>query len=70
MLTGLAISGLGKQKEAAWLLVQYLSDKVSSKQYMLQGGLGARQSSWTDPDVVKALDAEFLETGRISTQIN
>ena len=43
---------------------------MSSKQYMLQGGLGARQSSWTDPDVVKALDAEFLETGRISTQIN
>ena len=69
-VTGLAISGLGKQKEAAWLLVQYLSDKASSKQYMLQGGLGARQSSWTDPDVVKALDAEFLETGRISTQIN
>ena len=69
-VTGLAISGLGKQKEAAWLLVQYLSDKASSKQYMLQGGLGARESSWTDPDVVKALDAEFLETGRISTQIN
>lgn len=69
-VTGLAISGLGKQKEASWLLVQYLSDKTTSKQYMLQGGLGARQSSWSDPDVVKVLDAEFLETGRISTQIN
>jgi multiple sugar transport system substrate-binding protein len=69
-VTGLAISGLGKQKEAAWLLVQYLSDKTTSKQYMLQGGLGARQSAWNDPEVVNALDAEFLETGRISTQIN
>ena len=69
-VNGLAISGLGRQKEAAWLLVQYLSDRTTSKRYMLQGGLGARQSAWTDPDVVKALDPEFLETGRISTQIN
>jgi multiple sugar transport system substrate-binding protein len=68
--TGLAISGLGKQQDAAWLLVQYLSDKTSSKRYMLQGGLAARQSAWTDPDVVKALDPEFLETGRVSTAIN
>ena len=69
-VTGLAISGLGRQKEAAWLLVQYLSDKTSSKRYMLQGGLAARQSAWTDPDVVKALDPEFLDTGRLSTQVN
>ncbi len=69
-VNGLAISGLGKQKEASWLLVQYLSDKVTSKRYMLQGGLAPRKSAWTDPDVVKALDPEFLETGRISTQIN
>ena len=67
---GLAISGLSKQKEAAWLLVQFLSDRTTSKRYMLQGGLAPRQSSWTDPDVVKALDPEFLETGRLSTQIN
>ena len=67
---GLAISGLGKQKEASWLLVQYLSDRTTSKRYMLQGGLAPRQSAWSDPDVVKALDPEFLETGRISTQIN
>jgi multiple sugar transport system substrate-binding protein len=32
------------------------------------GGLGARQSAWSDPEVTKALDPEFLETGRISTQ--
>jgi multiple sugar transport system substrate-binding protein len=69
-VNGLAISGLGKQKEAAWLLVQYLSDKITSKRYMLQGGLAPRQSAWVDPDVVKALDPEFLETGRISTEIN
>ena len=69
-VNGLAISGLGKQKEASWLLVQYLSDKVSSKRYMLQGGLAPRHSAWIDPDVVNALDPEFLETGRISTQIN
>ncbi|MBV9812982.1 MAG: extracellular solute-binding protein [Acetobacteraceae bacterium] len=68
-VTGLAISGLGKQKEASWLLVQYLSDKTTSKRYMLQGGLAPRRSAWSDPDVVKALDPEFLETGRISTQI-
>lgn len=69
-VTGLAISGLGKQKEASWLLVQYLSDRTTAKRYMLQGGLAARQSAWTDPDVVKALDPEFLDTGRLSTQIN
>ncbi len=68
--TGLAISSLGKKKEAAWLLVQYLSDRTTSQRYMLQGGLAARQSAWTDPEVMKALDPEFLETGRISTQIN
>jgi multiple sugar transport system substrate-binding protein len=67
---GLAISGLGKQKEAAWLLVQYLSDKTTSKQYMLQGGLAPRQSAWIDPDVVKALDPEFLDTGKASVQVN
>ena len=69
-VNGLAISGLGKQKEASWLLVQYLSDKTTSKQYMLQGGLAPRQSAWVDPEVVKALDPEFLETGRASTQVN
>lgn len=68
--TGLAISGLSKQKEAAWLLVQFLSDKTTSKRYMLQGGLAARQSAWTDPDVVKTLDPEFLETGRYAAQVN
>ncbi len=69
-VNGLAISGLGKQKEAAWLLVQYLSDKTTSKQYMLQGGLAPRQSAWVDADVVKALDPEFLETARASVQVN
>ena len=69
-VTGLAMSGLGKQKEAAWLLVQFLSDKTTSKRYMLQGGLAARRSAWNDAEVVKALDPEFLDTGRISTEIN
>jgi len=68
--TGLAISALGTKKEAAWLLVQFLSDKTSSQRYMLQGGLGARQSAWSDPEVRAALDPQFLEAGRISTQIN
>jgi len=67
---GLAVSGLGKQKEAAWALVQYLSDRKTSKQYMLKGGLAPRQSAWAWPEVVKALDPEFLETGRASAQIN
>jgi multiple sugar transport system substrate-binding protein len=69
-VAGLAISGLGKQKEASWLLVQYLSDRTTSKQYMLHGGLAPRQSAWVDPDVVKALDPEFLDTGRASVQVN
>ena len=69
-VNGLAVSGLGKQKEAAWALVQYLSDRKTSKQYMLKGGLAPRQSAWADPEVVKALDPEFLETGRASAQIN
>ncbi len=69
-VTGLAISGFSKRKEAAWLLVQYLSDRITSKRYMLQGGLAARQSAWVDPDVVKALDPEFLATGRASVRIN
>ena len=64
------VSGLGRQKEAAWALVQYLSDRKTSKQYMLKGGLAPRQSAWADPEVVKALDPEFLETGRASAQIN
>ena len=67
--TGLAISSLSKKKEAAWMLVQFLSDKTQSQRYMLQGGLGARASAWTDPEVIKALDPEFLETGRASTLI-
>ncbi len=67
--TGLAISSFSKKKEAAWLLVQFLSDKTQSQRYMLQGGLGARASAWTDPEVIKALDPEFLETGRASTLI-
>jgi multiple sugar transport system substrate-binding protein len=67
--TGLAISSFSKKKEAAWMLVQFLSDKTQSQRYMLQGGLGARASAWTDPEVIKALDPEFLETGRASTLI-
>jgi hypothetical protein len=50
--------------------VQFLSDKTSAQRYMLQGGLGARQSAWSDPEVRAALDPQFLEAGRISTQIN
>ena len=69
-VNGLAISGLTKQKGPAWHLVQYLSDRKTSKQYMLKGGLAPRQSAWGDSEVVKALDPEFLETGRASAQIN
>jgi multiple sugar transport system substrate-binding protein len=69
-VNGLAISGLSKQKAPAWYLVQYLSDRKTSKQYMLKGGLAPRQSAWADPDVIKTLDPEFLEAGRASAQIN
>jgi multiple sugar transport system substrate-binding protein len=68
-VNGLAISALGRQQDAAWLLVQYLSDATTSKRYMLQGGLAPRQSAWSDPEVVKALDPEFLEAGRASVQV-
>jgi multiple sugar transport system substrate-binding protein len=69
-VNGLAISGLTKQNAAAWYLVQYMSDRKTSKQYMLKGGLAPRQSAWGDAEVVKALDPEFLEAGRASAQIN
>jgi multiple sugar transport system substrate-binding protein len=70
VVNGLAISGLTKQKGPAWYLVQYLSDRQTSKQYMLRGGLAPRQSAWSDPEVQKKLDPEFLEAGRASVQIN
>jgi len=69
-VNGLAISGLTKQKAPAWYLVQYLSDRQTSRQYMLRGGLAPRQSAWNDAEVQKKLDPEFLETGRVSAQIN
>jgi multiple sugar transport system substrate-binding protein len=69
-VNGLAISGLTKQKGPAWYLVQYLSDRQTSKQYMLRGGLAPRQSAWNDAEVQKKLDPEFLEAGRASAQIN
>ena len=69
-VNGLAISGLNKDPGPAWYLVQYMSDRETSKQYMLTGGLSPRQSVWDDPDVVKALDPEFLEAAKASGQIS
>jgi hypothetical protein len=37
---------------------------------MLRGGLAPRQSAWSDPEVQKKLDPEFLEAGKASVQIN
>ncbi len=68
-VNGLAISGLNKSPEAAWYMVQYMSDRDTAKQYMLKGGLSPRESVWSDPDVVKALDPEFIETAKASGNI-
>ncbi|MCX6047390.1 MAG: sugar ABC transporter substrate-binding protein [Chloroflexi bacterium] len=69
-VSGLAISGLNKEPGPAWYLIQYMSDHETAKQYMLKGGLSPRQSVWDDPDVVKALDPEFLEAAKASGVIN
>ena len=69
-VSGLAISGLNKDPGPAWYLIQYMSDRDTSKQYMLKGGLSPRQSVWDDAEVAKALDPEFLEAAKASGTIN
>lgn len=66
---GLAISGLTEDPGPAWYMVQYMSDRETAKQYMLKGGLSPRQSVWDDPEVVAALDPEFLEAAKASALI-
>jgi multiple sugar transport system substrate-binding protein len=63
-VNGLAISGLTKDVGPAWYMVQYMSDRTTAKEYMLKGGLSPRQSVWDDPDVVAALEPEFLEAAK------
>jgi len=66
---GLAITSLTEDQGAAWYMVQYMSDRETSKQYMLRGGLSPRESVWSDPEVVEALDPEFLEAAKASGDI-
>jgi hypothetical protein len=68
-VNGLAITSLTGDKEAAGYMVQYMSDRETAKEYMLKGGLSPRQSVWSDPEVVEALDPEFLEAAKASGDI-
>jgi multiple sugar transport system substrate-binding protein len=57
----LSINGSSKQKEAAWLLVQFLTSKQAMGERSVQTWYNSRWSNWEDPEMKEAMsDIEGL----------
>lgn len=57
---GIAVSGLSKKKEAAWLFVQYMSSAETSLHFLNAGGNTTRLSPWKSPQFTNA-KAEWIK---------
>ncbi len=58
---GFSVYGGSKNKNAAWLLVQYLTDKSGMKTLLKDGGVTvARNSTWKDPDIIPIMKPKEL----------
>jgi multiple sugar transport system substrate-binding protein len=55
-----------KQKAAAWLFIQWATSKETAKQYVENGGVSGRQSTYKDPELLKKYP--FIEPMSISWQ--
>jgi multiple sugar transport system substrate-binding protein len=55
---GFSIYSGSKNKDASWLLIQYLTNKEAMRVVWKHGG--SRVSTWKDPEVVKSLDPKSL----------
>jgi multiple sugar transport system substrate-binding protein len=65
---GFSIYSGSKNKDASWLLVQYLTNKDAMKIVWKHGG--SRVSTWKEPEVVKSLDPKSLyEIGLESNKV-
>ncbi len=64
---GLAMSALSKRKGAAWLLMQFATSPVISREIAMTGTPMARKSAWEDEDVRRAFPhADYFEASIIS----
>jgi len=61
-----ARQGNDKQKAAAWLFIQWATSKETAKQYVENGGVSGRQSTYKDPELLKKYP--FIEPMSISWQ--
>jgi multiple sugar transport system substrate-binding protein len=63
---GVARQANDNQKAAAWLFIQWATSKETAKQYVENGGVSARQSTYKDPELLKKYP--FIEPMSISWQ--
>jgi len=63
---GVARQANDNQKAAAWLFIQWATSKETAKQYVENGGVSGRQSTYKDPELLKKYP--FIEPMSISWQ--
>ena len=49
-----------KKKGAAWLFIQWMTSKAKAKEYVENGGVSGRQSTYKDEDLVAKSTRSFL----------
>lgn len=69
-LAGLAVSNLSEKKEAAWLFVQWMTNKEAGLQYLLTGKQSARKSAWRDERFLSTTNPEWAEAMQIAGEYN
>ncbi len=57
---GLAIPSFSTKKEAAWLFLQYMTNKEAGLQYLLAGKQSARKSAWEDPRFLSTTNQDWV----------
>ena len=59
LFMGLAISSMSEKQEAAWLFVQWMTNKEGGLQYLLTGKQSARKSAWEDERFLSTTNPEW-----------
>lgn len=65
---GISIPKNSQKKDAAWLFVQWATSKKLTAALGVATGGAPRDSSWADPEYVKALDAGYVEAVKTQMQ--
>ena len=69
-LAGLAVSNMSEKKEAAWLFVQWMTNKEGGLEYLLTGKQSARISAWQDKRFLSTTNPEWANAMLVGSDYN